>query len=202
MDWVALLPLLLIPILQFHVIVFSYDVACQWRINLRHRIKEMPEAFHVFKELPFHFAIPKGHMPGHNLDCQPDHSLNLMYGVGRTDGEGIERGWSSFNGLASSTKEMGPRARHDTIDDHVGHHNWRKNVLLGPLLAKRLKVARKVLQRQEVLHQEFCESIGPTQVVAWTAEVEAWEADREHVPNPYHVKADHKCVSSLHCTIG
>ena len=54
-----------------------------------------------------------------------------MPGVGRTDGEGIERNWSEINRVANSTKEMGPGARHDTIDDHFGHHNFRKFVGLG-----------------------------------------------------------------------
>ncbi len=48
----------------------------------------------------------------------------LMEGGGQTDGEGIEQGWSSFNGLASLTKKMGPGSWHNTIDDHIGHHNW------------------------------------------------------------------------------
>lgn len=157
----------------------------------------MPEAFRALQQLPFHFAVPKCHLPGHRLLCQAPHSLNLMESVGRTDGEGIERGWSSFNGLASSTKEMGPGARHDTIDDHVGHHNWRKNILLGPLLAKRLKVARQVLERQAALHEEFCESVGPTEEAAWTAEVVAWDEDRENAPNPYQTKEDHKFFVGL-----
>ena len=54
-----------------------------------------------------------------------------MPGVGRTDGEGIERNWSEINRVANSTKEMGPGARHDTLDDHFGHHNFRKLVGLG-----------------------------------------------------------------------
>lgn len=54
-----------------------------------------------------------------------------MEGVGRTDGEGIERNWSEMNGVANSTSEMGPGSRHDTLDDHFGHHNFRKYVGIG-----------------------------------------------------------------------
>lgn len=77
------------------------------------------------------FGIPKFHGPGHEFKCQAPHSLNLMPGVGRTDGEGIEREWSEFNAVANSTKEMGPGSRHDTLDDHFGHHNFRKSVSMG-----------------------------------------------------------------------
>ena len=105
-------------------------------------MNDMLEVFHILAELPFHFAVPKCHLPGHKLPCQAPHSLNLLSEAARTDGEGIERGWASFNGVASSTKEMGPGSRHDTLDDHMGHHNWRKNVLMGKLLQRRLKIAR------------------------------------------------------------
>ena len=190
MDYIALFPLLLIPFLVLFAVVFLYDVACQWQIKLHERINEMPEAFRVLQELPFHFVVPKCHLSGHQLCCQPPHSLNLMEGAGRTDGKGIERGWSSFNGLASSTKEMGPGARHNTIDDHVGHHNWQKNILLGPLLAKRL--AKKVLHHQQELHEEFCNSVGPTEVAARTVVVVAWKKDKENALNPYKAKEEHK----------
>lgn len=113
--------------------MISYDVACQWRKILRERIEDMPKKFKPFRKVSFRFAVPKCHLPGHKLPCQPPHSLNLLDGVGWTDGEGIEHGWSGFNGLAASTKEMGPGSRHDTIDDHISHHNWQKNVLLGTL---------------------------------------------------------------------
>ena len=67
----------------------------------------------------------------HKLPCQAPHSLNFKPGVGRPDGEGIERSWAEMNQVANSTKEMGPGSRHDTLDNHFGHHNWRKYVSLG-----------------------------------------------------------------------
>lgn len=91
----------------------------------------MKDKFAALEQTEFRFGIPKCHCPAHKLECQPQHSLNLLPGLGRTDGEGIERGWSELNGVGNSTKEMGPGSRHDTIDDHLTHHNWRKSVLLG-----------------------------------------------------------------------
>lgn len=51
--------------------------------------------------------------------------------MGRTDGEAPERGWAAMNGLATSTKEMGPGSRRDTLDDHFGDYNWRKVISMG-----------------------------------------------------------------------
>ena len=124
----ATIPFLLVSI------VISYDIACQWKINLPSRIVKLPD--HLCLPLTviassFIFGIPKFHAPAHSTVCALPHSLNLMPGVGRTDGKGIERSWSEINHVASSTREMGPGAWHDTIDDHFGHHNFRKLVGLG-----------------------------------------------------------------------
>ncbi|PBK83332.1 hypothetical protein ARMGADRAFT_894873, partial [Armillaria gallica] len=54
-------------------------------------------------------------------------------GVGQTDGEGIEWTWDDINPCVPLTKEMGPGARHDTIDDQLGSHNWRKVTRIGRL---------------------------------------------------------------------
>ena len=43
--------------------------------------------------------------------------------------------------IATSTWEMGPGSRHDTLDDHLGHWNWNKLIGLGNLLSKRLAMA-------------------------------------------------------------
>ncbi|PBK98144.1 hypothetical protein ARMGADRAFT_920338 [Armillaria gallica] len=41
-------------------------------------------------------------------------------------------GWAATNALAVSTKEMGPGAHRDTLDDHFGDYNqWRKIIILS-----------------------------------------------------------------------
>jgi len=53
-------------------------------------------------------------------------SFNLTCGVGRTDGEAPERGWSNINPLSAQTKVMGPASRQETIDDHFNDWNHKK----------------------------------------------------------------------------
>ncbi|KAE9403692.1 hypothetical protein BT96DRAFT_955932 [Gymnopus androsaceus JB14] len=52
------------------------------------------------------------------------------------DGEGIERGWAHMGPVATSTRDMGPGNRHEVLDDHFMHWNWRKLTGLGILLRK------------------------------------------------------------------
>jgi hypothetical protein len=77
------------------------------------------------------FLVPKFHLPAHIEQCQIDFSFNLSRYVGWTDGEAPERGWANMNPIASSTKEMGPGSRRDTLDDHFGDWNWKRCTQLG-----------------------------------------------------------------------
>jgi len=79
----------------------------------------------------FAFVIPKLHIKGHALFCQALFSLMLLFGAGMTDAEGIERQWANLGPVATTTREMGPGYRHDTLDDHMGNWNWQKIVRLG-----------------------------------------------------------------------
>lgn len=131
MDFIfflSIMPLLLLSI------VISYDIACQWKINLAKRMDNLPEHLQISAAVAlatFMFGIPKFHCPAHEEKCVIPHSLNLMPGVGRTDGEGIERNWAEMNRVANSTKEMGPGSRHDVLNNHFGYHNWSKYTGLG-----------------------------------------------------------------------
>lgn len=110
----------------------SYDVACQYMKNIHIREQLLPEDLRYSKNIKkLTFFIPKFHIPAHEENCNLEFSFNLTRGVGRTDGEAPERGWANINPLASSTKEMGPGSRRDTLDDHFNDWNWKKITKLG-----------------------------------------------------------------------
>ncbi|KAK7015175.1 hypothetical protein VNI00_019169 [Paramarasmius palmivorus] len=133
----------------------------------------------------FLFVIPKLHVYGHTIKCQLNFSLNYALGVGRTDGEGVERNWAGQGPIATSTTEMGPGSRHDTLDDHWSYWNWNKLLGLGALLLRRLKVAVEWAATQEELHN--AQTVNQAaRAPAWKAAVHAFEADRSN-PNPYEL---------------
>ena len=112
--------------------VISYDIMCQWLRHLLERVARLPS--HLQIELPegeVRYAIPKYHFNGHKEANHNQYSLNFMKGVGRTDGEEIERGWSRFDGVAASTREMGPGSREETLEDHFEFNNIEKYITLG-----------------------------------------------------------------------
>ncbi|SJL18909.1 uncharacterized protein ARMOST_22511 [Armillaria ostoyae] len=157
---------------------FTYDIACQWFPGLTERMKALPEDLRIHHEIRLDCGVPKLHCRAHKLECQCRYSMNIQPGVGRLDGEGIERLWAIMNGCASSTKEMGPGSRRDTLDCHFNFLNWGKFVSFGIVLARKLIKAREELVRQTEVHELFTKCL-PIAGLAekWTAEVTEWEAD-------------------------
>jgi hypothetical protein len=120
---------------DFVRLVMSYDIACQWHIKLWERMFNFPHYFHFDCDIKMvTFLVPKFHLPAHVEKCQTAFSFNLTRGVGRTDGEAPERGWSDINPLSSQTKQMGPASWRETIDDHFGDWNYKKVVGMGKCL--------------------------------------------------------------------
>ncbi|KAJ7923563.1 hypothetical protein B0H13DRAFT_1864713 [Mycena leptocephala] len=166
--------------------IFSYDIVCQWWKKLMERLAELPELVRCILILPMiAFVIPKLHIHAHTILCHILYSLNLVPGSGQTDGEGIERPWANIGGIASSTRIMGPGARHDTVDDHWGNWNWQKLVGLGDTLRRRLNNALE----QEVIQREAFESFSEQQgerAEEWKKMVHDYEEDSKK-KNPYEL---------------
>ena len=125
MDWIVLSCLIGITLLR---LVISYDIACQWRKNLFERMTEYPEEMRLQSDLEVEVGIPNWHVNGHGMECQNNLSLSYIPGVGRTCGEDVETSWAHTNSLAPSTREMGPGARRETLNDHWNGWNFRKIV--------------------------------------------------------------------------
>jgi hypothetical protein len=183
------------------LLVFSYDIACQWSRNLTQRLLQLPTAMRLSEEqLHFlRFVIPKFHIYAHGLACQCDFSLNFLRYMARMNGEDPERWWAHINPVSMSTKEMGPGARLDTLDDHAAAWNWRKitgfgmfiNILIarrlmlpGKTLLEQLYKARTMSQRQQLNHDEFTNTFPSEIIQKWEKMVEDWHADPK-APNPY-----------------
>ena len=115
---------------QVRDIKISYDVACKWSINLRSCFEVSHEDIDL-SQFSITHLVPKFHLPAHGPKCQTAYSFNYTPGVGRTHGETVEQEWSYINLAALSTREMGPGARHSTLDDCWGGWNWKKVLGLG-----------------------------------------------------------------------
>ncbi|KAJ6532232.1 hypothetical protein DFH09DRAFT_1092897 [Mycena vulgaris] len=140
----------------------SYDIACQWHVNIWIRMTGYKNEALVLDGVEYMmFLVPKFHLPAQIEACNLHFSFNLTRYVGWTDGEAPERGWANTNPLASSTKEMGPGSRRDTLNDHFNDWNYKKIIGLD-------------------LEAAFEDDT----LVEWRKMAEAWEKDGD-MQNPF-----------------
>ena len=166
----------------------SYDIVCRWSINLFRRIKTYSIELRIPEDRFFlEYFIPKFHLPAHGPNCHTRYSFNYRPGVGRTHGENIESGWAHTNPAAVATREMGPGARHSTLDSHWGGWNWRKvtgfgewhsscpisyhqRLLAGVLLLKNLHEAQQMAQQCKQVCEDFERQTDQGTVKEWQAQ--------------------------------
>jgi hypothetical protein len=114
-----------IPLLR---VVITYNVICQWSKNFRKRMEDFPEHMLIPETTKVDMAIPGWHINGHGDTCHNNFNLSYMEGAGKTMGKDIETTWAGTNQLVPSVREMGPAARHDTLNDQWNGWNFRKIV--------------------------------------------------------------------------
>jgi hypothetical protein len=111
------------------------------------------------------------------------------------DGEGIERFWADTNGLATSTREMAPGARHDSLDFHWASLNFKKIIGLGSSLASSIQKASKGRIRRTSELQGLTATFPAGAVEDWNRMMEDWEKDPSANRDPYQEIA----VGMYHC---
>jgi hypothetical protein len=107
-------------------IVLTFDIGCQYSKNFWERMKKFPPEMQINEDTVIEFGIPSWHINAHGADCRTDFGLNFRDGVGRTCGEEVEGTWAGTNPLGPSTREMGPGARHETLNGQWGGLNFRR----------------------------------------------------------------------------
>ncbi|KAJ7724201.1 hypothetical protein B0H16DRAFT_1736802 [Mycena metata] len=175
----------------------SYDIVCAWNKLLKERMAKMPALVRLDLTMKLlRFVIPKLHILGHKELCRLLYSLNITRGAGQLDGEGIERPWASIGGLASSTREMGPGARHGVLDAQWGSWNWQKLIDIVATLRRRMDSAKEEYTRQKEALDAFSAEQASF-VPNWQARVDAFEQRQLELgadsvagkaDNPYAVK--------------
>ncbi|KAJ7021338.1 hypothetical protein C8F04DRAFT_1195583 [Mycena alexandri] len=147
--------------------IYGVDIACQWKKNFKARMEKLPKALQRdFNEVLMQSGLPVWHALAHEEDCTNENNLALLPGVGKSDGEDIERLWAHLNGF--QTKEMSVGNRADTIEDRLDSHNFLKN--LG-----------------QDAFKEINKTIHSGKRVEWQAQIDTYLKDCS-VPNPYVIQ--------------
>ncbi|KAF7311359.1 CxC2 domain-containing protein [Mycena kentingensis (nom. inval.)] len=171
MDWIVLSALRTINVEDINL---SYDIACQWKVNFERRAKVIAEKDPDMPLLERFRRIQYG-LP---------NALGLLQGLGKTDGEAIERTWSVLNPAGFATKEMSLPARMDCLEDRMAFVNEQKNYKQGDSLCRKhiIAVTERAKQVEEFI--AINESVPPNLRIQWLRRLEAWNKDHSG-PNPY-----------------
>ncbi|KAJ6491119.1 hypothetical protein C8R45DRAFT_901358 [Mycena sanguinolenta] len=171
--------------LDLQELTLSYDIVCQWKKNFAERMARLPEELHIdLDTIDVETGLPVWHALAHEELCAALNSLNYIPGVGRSDGEGIERLWAWLNGCAYQSKEMGLGNRADSIEDKVDCHNFQKNLGKADALRRKLLVALAPRSRQVAAFKEINKSIPYNTRADWQKKIDIFLGDRT-APNPY-----------------
>ncbi|KAJ7774223.1 hypothetical protein DFH07DRAFT_952479 [Mycena maculata] len=185
MDYILLSSILGITAMYLAI---SYDIACQWKLHFPARMSAMPEHMRLdLSRVKLLYGLPVWHAAAHERKCQVQNSLSYIPGVGRTDGEGIERTWSGFNPLAWATKEMTSGARADVFEDKIDHHNFLKNVNQGTTLPRKLILAMDERNRRVAAFKEVDGTLKKELRRKWQKQINEWIKDSSK-PNPYELE--------------
>ncbi|RXW15581.1 hypothetical protein EST38_g10274 [Candolleomyces aberdarensis] len=168
--------------------LLSYDICCQWSQNLFKRLQDVQPNFHLLgPRAKCRFVVPKFHLPAHIQACRTQYAFMHTPGAGLGDGEAPERGWGDSNPLATSTREMGPGSRRDTLDYNFGDYNWKKIMRLDKYLLRRMSAVTHDAPEQVIAYKELEEIIDEALLTEWKIGVEAWERDPQN-PNPFEFR--------------
>ncbi|KAF9000338.1 hypothetical protein BDZ89DRAFT_1147323 [Hymenopellis radicata] len=158
-------------------VTVTYDIACQYLKHFHERVLALPAGLRELGLPEITWGLPVWHAGVHDIKCEAAESLKYKSGVGKTDGEGIERVWSVFNPMSYMTREEQPGARADDIEDKADCHNFAKNIGLGQTLLRRLRIA---LQERAVQIKSFEEAdcaLDDDLRSDWMEGVSAWLRD-------------------------
>ncbi|KAJ7858228.1 hypothetical protein B0H14DRAFT_3085090 [Mycena olivaceomarginata] len=148
----------------------------------------MPEGLKLpLNDIKLQCALPVWHASSHEESCASANSLSFKPGVGKSDGEGVERTWAHLNPASYHTKDMGKGNRMDTLEDKIDAHNFSKNLGLGDALCRKLVVARAEQDWQVKAFKQVCETVESDVMKDWQSQIDAWLKDSSK-PNPYIVE--------------
>ncbi|KAJ7117336.1 hypothetical protein C8R43DRAFT_902104 [Mycena crocata] len=166
-------------------LTISYDIACQWKAKLPERNSKLPTAIQLpLDKIEVQCALPVWHAASHNEDCQNANSLSFKEGVGKSDGEGVERVWSRLNPGAYSTKDAGTGQRADTYEGKIHYLNTAKNLGQGYALQRKMVVALAERDRQVAAFDDISATVKSSLKTEWKKMIADWTKDPSK-PNPF-----------------
>ncbi|KAJ7805682.1 hypothetical protein B0H14DRAFT_3153313 [Mycena olivaceomarginata] len=147
-----------------------------WIIHVAERMTRLPAHMQLdLSRVKVQYGLPVWHAASHTGDCQEDNSLSFKPGVGKTDGEGIERN-------LGRSQSRGARNEGDVT--RIDNHNFLKNLTHSQTLKRKLVVALAERQTQVQAFAAVNDGINKDVLKHWKKMIRDWLQDNT-MPNPY-----------------
>ncbi|KAI0708129.1 hypothetical protein C8T65DRAFT_708633 [Cerioporus squamosus] len=175
--------------------VVDLNVGEAYSYAFREKFPNLPSIKHTIFP-PTLIGIGKFHLPAHIPSCRFKHSFNWLPGVGMTDGEALERIWSTLNALAERAKEMTSGHRHDFLNDMYNDMNIRRLCGLARDLTKRYLQACTQSSEVEERVRKLEAGLDGAALAEWKKHEQKWLREvvdvKKHkkLDNPYELKMD------------
>ncbi|THV04648.1 hypothetical protein K435DRAFT_649011 [Dendrothele bispora CBS 962.96] len=163
----------LMALILVSTVVLTYDIACQYHVNLIRRFTEnLSDTQFAGRHLEdvvsgITCLVPKLHLQGHIANCQYRYSLNFTKFMGRTCGEGIEGTWAEAKQAGGMTREMNAGHRIDTLNAIQNDWNLMKMHKLADSLFVKLDHAKATVRRKLAHYCALSKQNGKTRMEAW-----------------------------------
>jgi hypothetical protein len=152
--------------LAVFIVLFIYDIACQWSVHFAKRFKD-GRLLHLPDNIKLIPAVGKWHLAAHILACFFVFSLNFIKGAGQVDGEILETLWSELDKVAGFVRGMSEAHRQEVLDDLMNDSNWKKMIRMVDFLIAKLDRARDGLEATKPAFECLTELVGEPSVSEW-----------------------------------
>ncbi|KAL9536778.1 hypothetical protein MBANPS3_012373, partial [Mucor bainieri] len=129
-------------------LLIMYDIICLCRGRLESCIPGLKERAPLYLVTVFHAYA-------HSVHCQVEHHPRVINGSGNTDGEGVERFWSTANRFISMIRQMSKSNRKALLTDVVAHFRQNKMLEIPGQISKKYSNALSKVGTLNITNQEY-----------------------------------------------
>lgn len=159
-------------------VMLMYDIACQYSIHLRERLRDrLPEGLKIDR------AIGLFHVHAHKDQCFFRYASSFIPGAGVVSGEILESLWSSLNSISPTVRTATLAHRAEVLDDHACDSNHKKALGMATYLCKRYDEATATVAHAGQYFNDISAAAGQQAVAIWTRDVLDAECRRLDTPS-------------------
>ncbi|KAJ7681689.1 hypothetical protein B0H17DRAFT_942799 [Mycena rosella] len=168
-------------------VVLTYDVYCQFYVNISKRFKKwFPSLVGLIDKLSG--AVPKMDIRNHIGQCQPQWSTNFNKFLAFLIGELIQGTWAKMNQFVGSTKEQNHGPRHDSLDDGAGQNNWDKLIAMAETLLRLYREACAAIRKRSPVFEQLTKSTDAKLIDKWSVMDKKWSLVNGKYFSPYDMQ--------------